>query len=75
MAVACALAWFRSEQASQVFGVGRREGDGYVAGDIKSGSGEEGQDDDAKLKKYYGVQLALYTDILERRAALLLQPG
>ena len=45
----------------------RREGDGYVAGDIKSGSGEEGQDDDAKLKKHYGVQLALYTDILERR--------
>ncbi len=45
----------------------RREGDGYVAGDIKSGSGEEGQDDNAKLKKHYGVQLALYTDILERR--------
>jgi len=45
----------------------RREGDGYVAGDIKSGAGEEGQDDDAKLKKHYGVQLALYTDILERR--------
>src|SRR5665213_195232 len=45
----------------------RREGDGYVAGDIKSGSGEEGEDDDAKLKKLYGVQLALYTDILERR--------
>ena len=45
----------------------RREGSGYVAGDIKSGSGEEGQDDDAKLKKHYGVQLALYTDILERR--------
>ena len=45
----------------------RREGDGYVAGDIKSGSGEEGQDDDATLKKHYGVQLALYTDILERK--------
>jgi len=44
----------------------RREGNGYVAGDIKSGSGEEGQDDNAKLKKHYGVQLALYTDVLER---------
>lgn len=46
----------------------RRVGDGYVAGDVKAGSGEEGQDeDDAKLKKHYGVQLALYTDILERK--------
>ncbi len=42
----------------------RREGDGYLAGDIKSGAGEEG--DDGKPKKHYGVQLALYTDILER---------
>ncbi len=45
----------------------RREGDGYVAGDIKSGSGEEGPEDEAKLKKHYAVQLALYTDILERK--------
>lgn len=45
----------------------RCEGNGYVAGDIKSGSGEEGQDDNVTLKKHYGVQLALYTDILERR--------
>jgi len=45
----------------------RRESDGYVAGDIKSGSGEYGDGDDAKLKKHYGVQLSLYTDILERR--------
>ncbi len=44
----------------------RREGDGYVAGDIKSGSGEYGDGDDAKLKKHYGVQLSLYTDILHR---------
>jgi len=46
----------------------RREGSGYVAIDIKSGSGEEGGDDeeDGKPKKTYGVQLALYTDILER---------
>jgi predicted RecB family nuclease len=41
---------------------------GYVAGDIKSGAGEEGDQDDSdgKLKKHYAVQLALYTDILER---------
>lgn len=44
----------------------RREGDGYLPGDIKSGSGEEGPDDARKLKKHYGVQLALYVDILER---------
>lgn len=42
----------------------QREGDGYRAGDIKSGAGEEG--DNGKPKKHYGVQLALYTDILER---------
>jgi len=45
----------------------RHEGDGYVAGDIKSGSGEHGEGSDSELKKHYGVQLALYTDILERR--------
>jgi len=45
----------------------RREGNGYVAIDIKSGSGEEGVDEDRKPKKHYGVQLALYTDILEHR--------
>jgi len=38
-----------------------------VAGDIKFGSGEYGDRDDAKLKKHDGVQIALYTDILERR--------
>lgn len=38
-----------------------------MAGDIKAGSGEEGHEDDAKPKKHYAVQLALYTDILERR--------
>ena len=43
-----------------------RKGDGYVAGDIKSGAGIEGMDDesDGKLKRHYAVQLALYTDIL-----------
>lgn len=46
----------------------RRVGNGYVAGDIKSGAGEEGatEDTDGKPKKHYAVQLALYTDILER---------
>ncbi|VVM08393.1 hypothetical protein MAMC_02103 [Methylacidimicrobium cyclopophantes] len=44
----------------------RREGSGYVAGDIKSGSGEEGAEDEARPKKQYAVQLALYTDLLER---------
>lgn len=43
----------------------KREGTGYVAGDIKSGAGEEGADEeDKKPKKHYAVQLALYTDIL-----------
>ena len=46
----------------------RREDQGYVAGDIKSGSGEEGETDSGKLKKSYAVQLGLYTDILERLA-------
>ncbi|NGZ07913.1 MAG: TM0106 family RecB-like putative nuclease [Nitrospira sp. LK70] len=47
----------------------RKEGTGYVPGDIKSGAGEEGGDDegdDRRLKKTYAVQLALYMDILER---------
>ena len=40
---------------------------GYIAGDIKSGAGEEGSSDseDKKPKIHYAVQLALYTDILE----------
>ncbi len=43
------------------------DGMGYIAGDIKSGSGEEGEEDneDQKPKKHYAVQLALYVDILE----------
>ncbi len=46
----------------------RRIGDGYGPGDIKSGAGVEGlsEDTDGKPKKHYGVQLALYCDILER---------
>jgi len=46
----------------------RREGAGYVPGDIKSGRGEEGGDEDneGKPKLHYAVQLALYVDLLER---------
>lgn len=44
----------------------RNEGNGYVAGDIKSGAGEEGPEDLSKPRKHYAVQLALYTDLLER---------
>lgn len=45
----------------------RKQGKAYVAGDIKSGAGEEGSDlEDRKPKKHYAVQLALYTDILEK---------
>jgi len=43
----------------------RREHDGYVPGDIKSGAGLEGAGDDlGKPKKHYGVQLGLYEDVL-----------
>lgn len=49
----------------------RKQGDGYIAGDIKSGSGLEGdgggEDDDGKPKEHYAVQIALYTDILEQK--------
>jgi uncharacterized protein len=46
----------------------RKETGGYIAGDIKSGSGEEGEEehDNPKPKKHYAVQLALYTDVLRR---------
>lgn len=41
---------------------------GYVAADIKAGRGGEGDPDegDGKPKAHYAVQVALYTDILER---------
>lgn len=45
----------------------RKQGSGYVAGDIKSGSGEEGTEDNSRPKIHYAVQLGLYTDILERK--------
>jgi predicted RecB family nuclease len=46
----------------------RLEGSSYVAGDIKSGAGEDGGDDEGegKPKRHYAVQLCLYTDLLER---------
>jgi predicted RecB family nuclease len=46
----------------------RLEQGGYVAIDIKSGAGREGadQESEGRLRKEYGVQLALYTDILIR---------
>lgn len=45
----------------------RRQGDGYVPGNIKCAAGEEGREDLSKPKRRYAVQLALYTDILERK--------
>jgi predicted RecB family nuclease len=46
----------------------RYENGCYIAGDIKSGSGEEGSDeeDNTKPKIHYAVQLAVYTDILNQ---------
>ena len=43
-------------------------GKGYIAGDIKSGAGLEGREDLSKPKLHYAVQVALYTDILERKS-------
>jgi len=45
----------------------RKQGSGYIAGDIKSGSGEQGPEDNTKPKLHYAVQLGLYTDILARK--------
>lgn len=45
----------------------RWEGHGYIPGDIKSGSGEEGKEEARKPKTHYAVQLGLYIDILERQ--------
>jgi hypothetical protein len=45
----------------------RLEADGYIPGDIKSGSGEESDEEgEGRPKKHYAVQLALYIDLLER---------
>jgi len=47
----------------------RRTGTGYIPGDIKSGAGVEGanEDSDGKPKRHYAVQLALYSDILQHK--------
>ena len=42
-----------------------RRGEHYLPGDIKSGSGMEGDEDDAKLKRHYAYQLGHYVQILE----------
>jgi uncharacterized protein len=57
-------------KAGDLFGMPdllRKESGGYIPGDIKSGRGKEGGDDehDGKPKLQYAVQLALYIDILE----------
>lgn len=39
---------------------------GYVPGDIKSGSGFEGDESEGKLKRHYAFQLAHYVAILEQ---------
>jgi predicted RecB family nuclease len=46
----------------------KRQGSGYIAGDIKSGVGEEAAsgESEGRPKRHYAVQLAFYTDILER---------
>ena len=46
----------------------RLESGGYVAIDIKSGAGRESAEgeEEGRLRRHYGVQLALYTDILEQ---------
>ena len=45
----------------------RKEGNGYIAGDIKFGAAEQGPEENSKPKIHYTVQLGLYTDILERK--------
>lgn len=44
----------------------RLRGDIYLAGDIKSGSGFDGDETSGKPKKHYAVQVAHYTHILEQ---------
>jgi len=41
-------------------------GTGYIPGDIKSGSGFEGDEGEGRFKKHYAFQLAHYVFILER---------
>jgi hypothetical protein len=47
----------------------QREPCGYVPGDIKSGAGEEGPEDDSKPKPHYAVIAAfVYGSVAKRRA-------
>jgi uncharacterized protein len=41
-------------------------GSGYIPGDIKSGSGFEGDESEGRLKKHYAVQLGHYVQILDQ---------
>ncbi len=51
----------------------RKTDDGYIPGDIKSGAGLEGTSEEVtgKPKKQYALQLALYSDILQRKGSAL----
>jgi uncharacterized protein len=40
-------------------------GNGYTPGDVKAGSGCDGDEEEGKLKKHYAVQVSHYTNILE----------
>lgn len=53
----------------------RRDGQGYTPGDIKSGAGDQGPDDGRRLKSHYGVQLALYADVLAQIGCLSSRQG
>ena len=50
---------------------------GYIPGDIKAAAAEEGggEDDEGRPKLHYGVQLALYVDLLERHGASARRSG
>lgn len=53
------------------------DGEEYVPIEIKSGSAEEGGDENSagKLKKHYAVQLSVYCEILNRRGLQTSQKG
>jgi predicted RecB family nuclease len=45
----------------------KKSNGGYIPGDIKSGAGEQGADENSKKpKQEYAVQLGLYVDVLEQ---------
>ena len=53
----------------------RKDDQGYTPGDIKSGAGEQGPEEARRLKPHYGVQLALYADILAQLGYLSSRQG